>query len=131
MKRYFRWSLFLPFAIALLGVALSSIWPGAPFIGGLILLGCVPYLPIAAALWVLIGRCKNKRQLVLLSVVAPLVYAVVAFVFFSVVNGAPQFLVHSFPGFAVIILLYSYPVVALAWVGFLVLQFVKRAPIAP
>ena len=114
MKRYFRWSLFLPLAIALLGVALSSIWPGAPFIGGLILVGCVPYLPLAAALWVLIGRCKSKRQLALLSLAAPLVYAVVAFLFFSVVNGAPQFIVRSFPGFSAVVLLYSYPIVALA-----------------
>ena len=94
-------------------------------------MGCVPYLPIAAALWILIGRCKSKRQLALLSLAAPLIYALVAFAFFSVAGGAPQSLVHSFPGFAAIILLYGYPVVGLAWVGFLVWQFVKPTPIAP
>ena len=129
MKRFFQWSVLTPYALGALGLLFSKILPEAAFLFGPLMFGGVPYAPFAVALWIAIGRCKSKAQLVALSVFAPITFQPLLLSFIMVIGSTPQMTAEDYlrdlPIFTLLSLLCSYLYVVAAWV---VYGLFSRAP---
>lgn len=117
-RTYFLWTLTLPIIVGLLGFVLPSI-EGVTF---LMAFAAVPYAVCAVLLAALIWHSRTHKQLILLSMSAPLFMGVCMYVFFVAIDP-PELrdasrlvqLMSIIPLSAVV----AYCYIAFAWLGFL------------
>jgi ACR3 family arsenite efflux pump ArsB len=82
-RRFFALTLLFPLALGLLGL----VTPALSVFSAALLFGGIPYAPIAFIAAVQIRRAETKRRLVLVSMLAPLAFAPLAFAFSWVVGS--------------------------------------------
>ena len=116
-QTYFMWTLALPIAVGLLGFVL----PGMEAITFLMAFAAIPYAVCAIVLAILIRRSGTIKQMMWLSIFAPILMGVFVFVFIAAIDpSGVQNVSRLFQLISIIPIsaIFAYGYVAVAWIGF-------------
>lgn len=116
-KTYFMWTLTLPIGVGLLGLVLPSMG-GVTF---LMAFAAIPYVVCATVLVVLIRRSRTIKQMMWLTIFAPILMGVFVFAFIVAIDPSGVRSVSRLFQLTSIIpisAIFAYCYVALAWLGF-------------
>ena len=116
-KTYFTWTLTLPIGVGLLGL----IFPSMKGVTFLMAFAAIPYVVCATVLVVLIRRSRTIKQMMWLTIFAPILMGVFVFAFIVAIDPYGVRSVSRLFQLTSIIpisALFAYCYVALAWLGF-------------